>query len=194
MSEEGNNIGKPPQEDPPDIHKEDKSCKKLIVEIGSNGDPIFHGGTRQQQPGEYYLSINKDERAVKEERNIFGQQGSALKADGYAIPLGTETVDELIYTDVFSQPGNDVSRLLKEAARVIKPNGRIVITNTNTPTVFLDILFSDVELFRRFGLKVEKATKDEKKLLEYHHLGRFLPDGESPLFQPHSHQFILVKE
>lgn len=184
----------PPQEEARDVRKEDEAPKKFIVEIGSDGNPIFYCGTRKQQPDEYYLSINKDDRAVNEEKAIFGQHGSALKANGYAIPLASETVDELIYTDVFSQPGNDVSQLLKEAARVLKPNGKIVITNTNTPKVFLDILLEDMELFKRFGLKVEKTSKDEKDLLEYHHSGKFLREGEKPFFQSHSHQFILVKE
>lgn len=147
------------------VEKESVESKprKIVVEIGSGGNPAPIGASFPLDSDTFYVSVNIDDTkigalkpsewdALKFRKSKL-EHASAITGDASQLPFANDSIDELIYTNIFSSPGhvnknvNTTARqhgfnrkysnpelLLQEAARVLKKGGVINITCTNTPT------------------------------------------------------------
>lgn len=160
--------------------------KKIVVEIGPGGAPAFVVGNRELSENEIYLAVDKNIDSIKNVKSNFEDTKNFHPVLGNAerLMFRDASVDELIYNNVFGDPftkGRD--GILAEAARVLRPEGRIIISETYTPEfshirnytlgkghgfVFPqlndEVFFSQ---FRKFGLEVESFTTNLKDLQEF---------------------------
>lgn len=126
--------------------------KRLIVEVGTHyvrngnivsGEPAFtHRGISSD---EHYITVDispKSAQLVKEDVGYSKDRIAPIIADGRNFPFKDNSVDELIYNNVFGDPeaAPFTQELLLEASRVLMPDGRLVITENVTPgfSVFLE--------------------------------------------------------
>lgn len=180
--------------------------KKIIVEVGTDGKPFFLIGHRKMKPDELYVSIDQDiARARSTDRmahRLKVENTIAVNADACNLPFADGAVDEMIFTNVFGEGGkgapNYFDNMLKEAVRVLRKNGTILITETYTPSSVpdrmrvkqnLDGTFEvNVDYYRGVGLEVSKLSLDDKDISEQHkfNLGADVSD--------HNFQLTLIKK
>ena len=116
--------------------------KRVFVEVGTNIIPVpFIGGKSFEH--DTYIGVdvkeenarkareNSDHRFASETKNIF-----FLNADAKKLPLADDSVDELYMGNLIGDPGvtqKEKEIFFKEASRVLKNEGRLVVKETNTP-------------------------------------------------------------
>jgi ubiquinone/menaquinone biosynthesis C-methylase UbiE len=152
--------------------------KKLIVEVGCGVLPFPRGGKRKIALGEHYLGIDiSKERLptlppelVTRLLSQGGQVGFTV-AQGEALPLPNESVHELHFVNVFGDlriPVHVRRRMLAEAWRALRPQGRIVVTETTSPLAkeSLRTLFAEMG-FSLAGLSSRKTLVTQQKRHPY---------------------------
>ncbi len=176
----------------------EKGRNKLVVEIGSDGRPSFSDGNRLIAHDEFYVTVNRqtvhnDQRPKRPtgaelEKIKLGDRKdfSPIIGDGTrAFP--EESIDELIYTNVFSYPRTSAPmELLLDGIKKLKKDGRIIITETYTPDLFQPqemVEFNrkgqplvNEEAFRMVGLQVELVSTEKKIIRLYNNRG--VTDGK----------------
>lgn len=142
------------------LQREKEVSKRIVVEVGTGGFPSFRRGNRQKKTDETYITLNLEkldaqvDKYTMEDRKM--KDVFPLVGNAQYVPLADNSVDELIFTNVFGDPAgkyyidpkieSGYDKMLEEAVRILKPNGIIIITETYTPTV----------MARRLGLSLEK--------------------------------------
>jgi ubiquinone/menaquinone biosynthesis C-methylase UbiE len=180
--------------------------KKIIVEVGTDGKPFFLIGHRQLQPDELYVSIDKDiARARTTDRmadRLKVENTTAVNADARKLPFADNTVDEMVFTNVFGDSGVSTPlyfhSMLQEAVRVLKKNGTILITETYTPSSVPDRMrvlqnvdgtFQiNIDYYESVGLKVSRLSFDGDDITQQH---KFTSLGD---FSNHHFQLTLIKK
>jgi ubiquinone/menaquinone biosynthesis C-methylase UbiE len=123
--------------------KPEPGRKRIIVEVGCGILPFPRSGKRKIALGEHYLGIDVSKERlptlppelVTRLLSRGGQVGFTV-ARGEALPLPDESVHELHFVNIFGDlqiPVQVKRRMLAEARRALRPQGRIVVTETLTP-------------------------------------------------------------
>ncbi|HYE59586.1 MAG TPA: methyltransferase domain-containing protein [Candidatus Kapabacteria bacterium] len=165
--------------------------RKVIVEIGTGGIPYFIKGERKRSPDEMYIATDKDDTAIEMNKAYqvgYGTDFESVKAEAEHLPYKDTSVDELIYTNVFSLIGYqnidtqyqtkhvDVMAMLREAHRVLKDHGCVRITETLTPKDFYLLFDEEGEVdsvddirseLAQIGFTVESFTEDAAAVKQY---------------------------
>lgn len=166
--------------------------KKIIVEVGTRaGTPYFLVGNKKLEPNELYVSLDIEKESAnltKKEtdtakRNVKNINNEHTIADARKMPFLNNSVDELIFTNVFGEKPSLYTRspymeLLKEATRVLKKNGKIIINETYTPEdmpkqMAVTIGFwgrlklENEHFFSQFGLKVTSISGQREDIGKY---------------------------
>ncbi|MBI2056569.1 MAG: methyltransferase domain-containing protein [Candidatus Sungbacteria bacterium] len=162
----------------------EKLPNKIIVEVGVGGKPFFVDTERKIRKNEKYVGIDipgysvetpmlekKTEASFKEiyeNKNIQNKvQGEMqfLIASGDHLPFEGETVDEIVFKNVFSAPGDYLTGgeeneekikhdFINESARVLKKGGKIIIIeNSGTAEYakpFIHEIYEDQRFLRFF--------------------------------------------
>ncbi len=178
--------------------------QKLIIEIGSSGQPAFKLGDRRIKKNEHYVTVNKDMKREMErgrevsvheyEKKHFDRKNfSPIVADGTQLLFPDGSVDEMIFNNVFGDGNSRYPRFyLQEAARVLRKDGTIIIAETLTPESSLlvkwdnenHILSINPDYYEQFGLKVKRLTTDLDKIkLTYNTHGIRKAKNLCPAFQ-----------
>jgi ubiquinone/menaquinone biosynthesis C-methylase UbiE len=160
--------------------------EKIVIEIGSAGIPSAFCAERGIQQGERYISIDDEEQTVRWEKEKFKDTKGfeVLRADARKLPFPDKSVDEMIFNNVFgsySQHPEIAKAFLAEASRVLKPGGRVHITEMNTPSSVPEewfiggrpnkkshaVVIANPEYFGQFGFTVEKLSTRTKDIEIY---------------------------
>jgi len=157
--------------------EEKESVGKVYVEIGSGGLPAFFVSNRQINPGDRYFTVDMRDHEAEISKNFGEDLGvgfEAIQGDGSNLPFVENSVDEMIFNNVFGDPstvGHD--DMLLEALRVLKSGGQIVITEHITPGVFLKVFGQNKEQIDSYlqehgiDLKVKKFSTDDVDVDSY---------------------------
>lgn len=181
-----------------------KERPRLILEIGSGGSPTFALGKRDIPEDSHYVTVNKEyttqnlpdmvapesraaaEKLVRtlsgdgEEDRFVRNDFSSTKGDGRDMAQYPDgSVDEVVFNNVLSEWAHDGHTadqlmMLKEAARVLVKDGKIIINETRTPgamagqtlvTSTKEPPFHEpkpqfIELLAGYGLEIELFTTD----------------------------------
>jgi len=184
------------------VNPKEEVPKKIVVEIGPGGSPFFVSGGRKLTPNEFYLAVDwlKDEAETTKVFADFdaetAQMGNsnqrlAVIGDAKELPISTSSVDEIIMNNVLTDPKTrDFKRILLEAERILKDEGKIILNETLTPEAGLFKDFHTTIEFNRYlrenDLNLEVETLNYKK----EELAKYVAEeqiGRQPL------QFILRK-
>jgi len=93
---------------------------QLWLDIGSN---LGHGITDANRPS-ILLDINRE--------YLIKQNGSKIQANGVSLPFPSESMDLITLFEVIEHvPEMDSELMLQEVKRVIKPNGKIILSTPN---------------------------------------------------------------
>lgn len=174
-------IEKPKQ--PEQDQETEKEPKKVFLEIGTSQLPVSWIGAKRFEDT-VYIGIDLDDRDIKAAKDssrdgVFRKKSKQelknlnfIKADATETPLKDNSVDEVFIGNVAGAISNWITKkILGEARRVIKPTGKLVIKETNTP--------EDLELLKntlmREGFSIEKIVTSNSSDLEeaidpYEHL------------------------
>lgn len=125
------------------LEAKDLKKGKLYVEVGSGGSPAFFLAKRTLSPGDRYVTVDFDpwEAVVSKDFGevVFGDAFEAVHGNGQNLPLESESVDEIIFNNVFGdQKTTEREKLLNEVVRVLKIDGQAVITEHITPIDFIN--------------------------------------------------------
>lgn len=192
---------------PPNEVGQEKEKKKLIVEIGTDGKPFFLLGRRKLQDNEQYVAVDIEKDGADRTAKMISRldvegQAMPIQADARKLPFANEAVDECVLTNVFGDRGVNFFKyyeaILQEIVRVLKKGGKVVVTETYTPSFmpeFMQIKNNadgtrslDEEYFKKLGLKVEKISFDKEEIRQHFYMA-----SDSPVFNDDV-QITLIKE
>lgn len=133
-----------------------------ILEIGSGTMPATEqGGTLFQQKNVDYIGIE-----VRNHRN--GKRKDVLYANAAQMPFADDSFDYILMRSIFGQftgffpvsHQDDIQKWgMDESFRVLKPGGRIVISEENTPWSKDKV----IESLSEAGFSIESLAKSEKR-------------------------------
>ena len=150
------------------IERKEEPATKVFVEVGTNQLPVTFMAKREFKDNELYVGIDTDAEMVRFARHATGegQNATFIEARGEELPLKNESVGEIFFGNVFGAPripDHKKVKFLDEAERVLKPDGLLVIKETNTPPAFAKL----AKLFEGRSLHEErKVTPKDKEWLE----------------------------
>ncbi len=165
--------------------RKEKPKKKKIVEVGTRyGMPFFVAGDRQLKTEDLYVSVDQEKESAaltKQKMKSRSIQGESLIADARKMPFLSDTIDEVIFTNVFGELGKkDIQThldLIKETVRVLKSGGKLIINETYTPEKVPEnmevgrTLWGKLKVpqsfFENFGLTVDSSTADLEEISKY---------------------------
>lgn len=124
------------------VEGKDLKAGKLYVEVGSGGSPAFFVSGRSLNPEDRYVTVDFVEEEVRNSKMFgeinFGDSFQAIRGDGRKLPLKDESVDEVIFNNVFGDRRTmGRNQMLSEAVRVLKTGGRVILTEHITPVDFI---------------------------------------------------------
>lgn len=145
--------------------KENKETapKKVFIELGTHDYPVSWAGTKKFGENEIYVGVDIDAEALKEDKRRTMRDDEEngnihfIHANARNLPLADRIADEVFLGNVLGAPyvtDLNKDKFIEEAKRILKPGGRIIIKETNTPT---DLRYLDT-LIRRHELAVEKGA------------------------------------
>ena len=158
--------------------------KYVILEIGViGGTPFFIVGDRKLKNNETYLAIDKRKDAAQQAKDVMKRENAAaIVADAEKMPLKDESVNEVVCTNLFGNINSFIQtkypEVLKEAVRVLKKGGKLIINETYTPEnlpksmsakigFFGGVKLEDENFFASFGLEIDKKTADIEEVNQY---------------------------
>lgn len=105
--------------------------KRVILEIGPGEGPFYIEGQRKLKNGEYYLGVDKNPYRCRWDLN------STITGNARRLPLRDESAKEIIICNVVGDPrvDDEVGEVVKEARRVLSPDGEIVVIETYSPII-----------------------------------------------------------
>ncbi len=120
--------------------------KRIILEIGVGEKPFPTVGKRQLSENECYIGVylygdykstlaNAKDR-IKKHEGLDKRNVHLVKADGRGLPLRTESVDEIVFCNVFGYekiPPQNRIQMTQDATRVLKIGGVLTVVETYTP-------------------------------------------------------------
>lgn len=160
------------------VEGKDLKVGKLYVEVGSGGSPAFFISGRSLNPEDRYITVDFVEEEVRNSKMFgeinFGDSFQAIRGDGKKLPIKDESVDEMIFNNVFGDRRTvNLHSLLKEAERVLKIGGQVVITEHITPFDFVRKLGGTQDEILRYlqehniNLTVKKVSAEETDAERY---------------------------
>ncbi len=141
--------------------------KKIFIEIGTNILPITFVGGKRIKNSEIYIGLDKNLENIKQAKKISDSikdfkkhKGKIffINADATHLPFKENFADELYFGNVFGDPSislSDKIKFIKEAIRVLKQGGIIIIKEDNTP-IDMEIL---KKLLNSEGFDIKKIVK-----------------------------------
>jgi len=173
-----------------------KKPRRIIVEIGSEGYPAHPYGTKKFTEDELFIGSNI--------RSVMRSSSEFIIADGRNLPFADNSIDELIYNNIFSDPDLQsvtiLDELLKEAKRTLKSGGKIIMSNTNTPWIARNVLelkciIVESDVLERYGFKILKYSTSKSDIAEYDGMvGYAVKRNFKPFpFAENSFQLVLEK-
>ncbi len=169
--------------------------RHIVVEVGPQGEPMFNKGSRQLQPNERYIAVEKDGRVLADlQRNLteFGEQAQVVQGDARHLPFRDQSIHELVFMNVFGDcrtlSRTSLEEFLAEARRVLMPGGLLRIIETLTPTYqplhiniprqFGEGFSADDNFYRQAGFAVHSIGDSQKELSLYDNSPAFIaPDA-----------------
>lgn len=126
--------------------------RRYIVEIGAGAYPFPNMGTRKIQKDEHYMGIDRFDDPIEFMRGkilllhptVQSRHNGRLhliKGDGRMLPYRDESIDEVIFCNVFDEESQfntlhtDELRgsVLRETMRILKKDGKVIVAQTATP-------------------------------------------------------------
>lgn len=146
------------------VVEKEKSPRRVFVEVGTSEVPVPRLGTKKFSDGDIYIGVDVKKSSVRRAKEVIRENKNIyfLQADAEQLPVGDSSTDELYFGNVFGDPSISVDekrKFLKEAERVLKDGGRLVIKETNTPLAVDDLR----ELLEGRNLEQEKFLTPKDK-------------------------------
>ena len=138
--------------------------KKVFIEVGTHDYPVSWVGKKEFGKNDIYVGLDLDEGRLREGRESTDSVGKLkkniyfLRSDAGELPFGNETSGEVFLGNVFGDPSipdRKKESFLKEAKRILKKGGRIIIKETNTPYSKKSL----EELSQKYGFVIEKMIQ-----------------------------------
>ncbi len=151
---------------------------RVFIEFGTGKLPVPFIGTREFRKDELYIGIERNaydlqvaqENAEKEarERGITHINRIFINADAERLPLKDGSAEEIFLgnlTGAYSHH-DEREKFIKEAQRIVKKDGLIIVKETFTPAPLAELRDSAA----RYGLVIEKVVAmDSPEWDEVHH-------------------------
>lgn len=114
--------------------------KNIFLEIGLNKEfyngPIILNGKFNCPPDTMYLGVDIDEPSISSVQQLVkNKEGKLLVADAKSLPLRSGTVKRLYMANLLGSGVSQRIDFLKEARRVLKIDGELVIFENITPHI-----------------------------------------------------------
>lgn len=175
----------------------EKEDKKVIVEIGCGEAPFPLSGKRKLKENETYIGIEPDLRNVKNTRMVlkdlkkFGQvnEFKIYKRIGEKTELPENYADEIVLMNVagFRNLVLKFDAFAKEAARILKKQGKTYIVETNTPYENPNEI---IKFFENGGFKLIEYIKLEDGEEAKNELVKYMFET---MLSPDSYMLVFVK-
>jgi ubiquinone/menaquinone biosynthesis C-methylase UbiE len=105
------------------------TSSSIVADIGTGTGFIAEGALAA---GARVIGVDSSDRMLAEARKRFGEKGFEARAgDVESLPLSTAEVDVVLANMVLHHAA-DPSRAIREMSRVLKPGGRLVITDADS--------------------------------------------------------------
>ena len=150
----------------------EKEKEKKILEIGP-GIGYFNKGERELRKNEFYIGLEIDPDNLDTIKTVINAQKKMneiknktliINGDGENIPLNTESIDEIIPSNVLGDGNIEEEKkikIIKDCKRVLKSKGKIIITETITPNDSKDSVnnikedqdFEEIDMITGEGVK-----------------------------------------
>lgn len=159
--------------------------KKVILEIGPSETPYPIFGGKKMKKGEFYIGIDIDPNKLNETVNLMNLIGFPKEETEMVIggvrkftrrnrsirdlkfPFRNQSVSEVIICNLVNDPRTmgKIGEILKDTARVLKPNGEIVVVQTRPYICPIEDLMMHMQK-HSFELK-NKEIHDRNKINQY---------------------------
>ena len=134
------------------FQQHDFSTPCVFLDIGTADGLILQSLTEFHGPDESYsIGIDIKPRYVKSAKE---NTDHLLQADGRQLPLSDNSVDVIVSTAVFKHV-RELKNLIKECHRVLRPDGKMIITDPSPLGIYLGIFlghFTRQEIVHVLGL------------------------------------------
>jgi ubiquinone/menaquinone biosynthesis C-methylase UbiE len=170
------------------LHLGNPKLNALIMDVGSGGGEVV---SLVQKIEAIYLPIDLSDHNLKKIKNISNGKTFPVNGDAYHLPFINDSIDLIMISEVIEHLGHPLEGL-KEMARILKPDGKLVVSvpykeqisyqicihcNKPTPThshlhSFDRIILRD--LLVEAGLKPVKFSKNLNKVMNRLHINYYL--------------------
>lgn len=140
-------------ESPPRFHRVDELVEQFvtsgpILDVGCGDGRMV---ARFRAAGFECTGLDIDADVLKVARQLYGDDGW-VHADGQSLPFGADTFGSVISL-YFAANLMDRDRFVAEAARVLRPGGKLVYTLVNPPVRAAEAVLGRLRLGRRLGIR-----------------------------------------
>jgi ubiquinone/menaquinone biosynthesis C-methylase UbiE len=105
------------------------TSSSIVADIGTGTGFIAEGALAA---GARVIGVDSSDRMLAEARKRFGEKRFEARAgDVESLPLSTDEVD-VVLANMVLHHAPDPSRAIREMSRVLKPGGRLIITDADT--------------------------------------------------------------
>ena len=109
----------------------DIGSSSIVADVGTGTGFIAEGALAA---GAHVIGVDSSDRMLAQARKRFAeQQFEARTGDVDALPLSTAAVD-VVFANMVLHHAPDPPRAIREMSRVLKPGGRLIITDADTHT------------------------------------------------------------
>lgn len=121
----------------------EKAPQGQVLEMGC-GSAYFATVLRREFPESNfrYVGLDMSDDALRSAKSFLKKDDVLLKGAVESMPLENSSIDTILYLDVIEHVNSDVDSL-KEAFRVLKPGGRMIISTPNSGAPLTDTFFCE---------------------------------------------------
>lgn len=148
----------------------------LILEVGTGPLPIpafLDRKIAEEKIKGPYIGVDIDSAKAEKAKvalSSYDREFEMITTDARRLPLPDHSVKEEIFRNVFCDPkiGRGIlQEFIKEAARVLKPNGRVIIIGTNTPEAYQIEGLKELMAKGGFGLTNPASVGNKEEIAKY---------------------------